>query len=316
MRIDLENTIQVLRRHAWDDEIQWPQVQRWLNNFQGEVLDKEEEQLYALYALTRFMYFGRSLIREMLRSLYRDYFESPLKQRLRRANGDTTDFALLQSLYEKELRTTRFLGVGNPAESGAHLLYYFRQENYLPKTLFADLSSAFEPQARSGSVIGFVPRDSKIKRYVFFDDLVGSGTQVSQYLSGCLPSVRAEAPDVELAYLCLFGTQKGMTRANAPDLFNGNAQCLFYLDDSFRAFEKNSRYFKSPPDWFDPADMRRIAEHYGSKLWANDPLGYKDGQLLLSFSHNTPDNAPPIFWDENFVVQWAPIFLRYNKIYN
>ncbi|PIG27052.1 hypothetical protein CLU93_1277 [Janthinobacterium sp. 35] len=315
MRTDLESTIQKLCRHAWDDEIQWPQVERWLNNFQGEVVDREDEQLYALYALSRFMYFGRSLVREMLRSLYRDYFEAPMKQRLRRANNNTRDVLLLDNLYRDELHSTRFLGVGNPAESGAHLLYYFRQENQLSKNLFADLSSAFEPQARNGQTVGFVPRDTKIKRYVFFDDLVGSGTQVSQYLSGCLPSIRAEAPDVELIYMCLFGTKKGMERANEVDLFNGNAQCLFFLDDSYKAFEKTSRYFKSPPKWFNHDIMRRIAEHYGAKLSVHDPLGYRDGQLLLSFSHNTPDNAPPIFWDENFYVQWAPVFLRYTKNY-
>lgn len=315
MRTELESTIQTLRRHAWDDEIQWPQVERWLNNFQGEVIDKEDEQVYALYVLSRFMYFGRSLVREMLRSLYRDYFEAPLKQRLRRANNNTRDVLLLERLYQSELHSTRFLGIGNPAESGAHLLYYFRQENRLPKNLFADLSSAFEPKARDALTVGFVPRDKKIKRYVFFDDLVGSGTQVSQYLSDCLPSIRAEAPDVELTYMCLFGTKKGMERANEVDLFDGDAQSLFFLDDSYKAFEKASRYFRSPPDWFDLNIMRRIAEHYGSKLWAKDPLGYKDGQLLLSFSHNTPDNAPPIFWDENFYMQWAPVFLRYTKIY-
>jgi hypothetical protein len=316
MRNDLEDTIQILRRHAWDSEIHWPQVQRWLDNFTGEVIDRDGEQLYALYALSRFMYFGNNLVREMLRSLYRDHFEAPMKQRIRRAHGDTKDVVLLRGLFDNEKNATRFLGVGNPAESGAHLLYYFRQENRLPKSLFADLSSAFEPQARTGHTVAYVPRDSHITRYVFFDDLVGSGSQVSQYLSGCLPSIRAEAPTVELSYMCLFGTEKGMRRANEPDLFDGNAHCLFYLDETYRAFESTSRYFKSPPNWFDPVVMRNIAEHYGSKLWAGDPLGYRDGQLLLSFSHNTPDNTPPIFWDEGLYVKWTPLFLRYTKIYN
>lgn len=49
MRSDLENVIQILSRHAWDGEVQWAQVVHWLENFNGEVVSKEEEQLYALY---------------------------------------------------------------------------------------------------------------------------------------------------------------------------------------------------------------------------------------------------------------------------
>lgn len=315
MQNNLDEVIQTLARHAWDGEVQWPQVLQWLNNFQGEVVNKEEEQLYALYALTRFMYFGRRLVREMLRSLYRDHFEAPLKQKIRKANKNTKDFGLIQRLYNEELSATRFLGIGNPAESGAHLLYYFRQINQLPKDLFADISTAFEPQVRNGHTVGYAPRNKKISRYVFFDDLVGSGTQADQYLGAYMSSIKAECNGAEISYMCLFGTKTGMDKVNEPRLFDGKAMCLFFLDDSYKAFENQSRHFKDAPDWFDLATMKRIALHYGKKLWADHPLGYKSGQLFLSFSHNTPDNAPPIFWDEGVYSPWAPVFLRYGKIY-
>lgn len=315
MREDLENTIQILGRHAWDGEVHWPQILQWLDNFQGEVVDKKVEQLYALYALSRYMYFGRRLVREMLRSLYRDHFEAPLKQKIRRANGNTKDFDLIQRLYNDELFSTRFLGIGNPAESGAHLLYYFRQINQLPKDLFADLSTAFEPQVRNGATVGYAPRNANIKRYVFFDDLVGSGTQADEYLGDCLPSIKAESQNAEISYMCLFGTKTGMDKVNGSALFDGRAMCLFFLDESYKAFENQSRHFKGAPDWFNLATMRSIASHYGAKLWKAWPLGYKSGQLLLSFSHNTPDNAPPIFWDEGANSPWSPVFLRYGKIY-
>lgn len=315
MRKELEDVIHILLRHAWDGEVHWPQIEKWLDNFQGEVVAKDTEQLYALYVLSRFMYFGRHLVREMLRSLYRDHFEAPLKQEIRRANNDTKDFEQIRHLYEQELMKTRFLGIGNPAESGAHLLYYFRQINQLPKNLFADLSSAFEPQVRNGTTVGFAPRDTKISRYVFFDDLVGSGTQADTYLRGCLPSIKEECPNADISYMCLFGTKTGMDKVNEPALFNGKAKCLFFLDESYKAFENGARYFKSAPEWFNLETMREIALHYGKKLWDAYPLGYKSGQLLLSFSHNTPDNVPPIFWDDGAYSPWTPVFLRYGKIY-
>jgi len=106
-----------------------------------------------------------------------------------------------------------------------------------------------------------------------------------------------------------------MERVNAPDMFNGRALCLFYLDESYQAFESTSRHFSSAPAWFDLKIMKNIALHYGNKLRNQMPLGYRNGQLFLAFSHNTPDNAPPIFWDEGLNAPWAPLFLRYDKNY-
>lgn len=314
-REDLESIVNTLAKHAWDNEVSWPQVSMWLDNFKGEVVTTEEEQLYALYALTRFMYFGRRLVREMLRSLYRDHFEAPLKQIIRKLNGNTNDFDLIQTLYGEELSATRFLGIGNPAESGAHLLYYFRQVNNLNKDLFSDISTAFEPQIRNNHTVAYAARNNNVRRYVFFDDLVGSGTQAEEYLGHCLPSIKLECPDSEISYMCLFGSKEGMSKVNGSSLFDGKAKCLFYLNESYKAFENESRHFKGAPDWFDLSTMKKIALHYGAKLWAEWPIGYKSGQLLLSFSHNTPDNAPPIFWKEGTYSPWAAMFMRYGKIY-
>ena len=61
--------------------------------------------------------------------------------------------------------------------------------------------------------------------------------------------------------------------------------------------------------------LLKMTEGYGKKLFPAHPIGYEDGQLLLGFTHNTPDNAPPIFWDEGRNTPWAPIFVRYDKNY-
>ncbi|WP_461330746.1 phosphoribosyltransferase-like protein [Bradyrhizobium liaoningense] len=45
------------------------------------------------------------------------------------------------------------------------------------------------------------------------------------------------------------------------------------------------------------------------------PLGYKDTQLALGFSHNTPDNTLPVFWEQpNAKIRtWKPVLHRYPK---
>ena len=46
----------------------------------------------------------------------------------------------------------------------------------------------------------------------------------------------------------------------------------------------------------------------------NYPLGYDNGQYMLGFEYNTPDNTLPIFWGMG--DGWVPLFKRYQKIYN
>lgn len=314
----LIDKIKTLVEHAWDHEVRWPHIEAWLQNFDGVVLSRDDEQLYALFALSRFMYFGRRLVREMLKSLYRDHFEAPLVQRIRRNCGGTKDIKLLGNLFQKELDATRFLGIGNPAESGAHLLYFFRQVNYLKKDLFIDFGNAFTPRVvRRGesSILRYVARQAGVTRYVFFDDLVGSGSQASGYLSDQLANIRRDNKKIELIFMSLFATTKGLARMNAASMFDGKAMCLFELDDSFKAFSGNSRYFKNPPPWFLLDDLHKIALYYGGAIQPERALGYKNGQLLLGFSHNTPDNTLPIFWDEGHKTNWHPVFVRYDKVY-
>ena len=314
-RPTLEAILNKLATHAWDGEIRWGEISSWADNFQGHVLQTDIEQLYALFALSRFMYFGRRLIREMLKSLYRDHFESPLLQRLRRSARGGATVGQLRHLYQQELATTRFVGVGNPAESGAHLLYYFRQVNHLPKNLFVDLASAFNVTVDATQKVSYAARQTAVARYVFFDDLVGSGVQASAYLRTHLMRIRAAARTIELRFMSLFATTSGLARLNQADLFDGRATCLFELDDTFKAFGSAPRYFNPAPTWFRLAELLQLCELYGSALQPDRPLGYRDGQLLLGFFHNTPDNTLPIFWDEGRRTPWSPIFVRYDKNY-
>ena len=315
-KLSIESKIRTLINHAWDREVDWVEIEAWLNNFDGAVFEQEEEQLSAIFAISRYMYFGKRLVREMLKSLYRDHFYSPLRQRIRRNFNGTLDPLVIAAAYEQELSGTRFIGVGNPSESGAHLLYYFRQVNYLNKDLFLDLASALTYQvSRDRTEVLYDLRQKSITRLVFFDDIVGSGTQASLYLGQYLAGIKSNNPNIDIRFMSLFATSEGLARLNDAKLFDGKAMCLFELDNTFKAFDADSRYFSTCPTWFDKQKMLFLTEEYGKKLWPLHPLGYKSGQLLIGFSHNTPDNAPPIFWASGGDISWAPAFLRYHKQY-
>lgn len=312
---DIERTLQTLVEHAWDREITWGQIQTWSANFSGTTVGIDVEQYHALVALSRFIFFGKRLVREMLRSLYRDHFEAPLIQRIRRRLRHSRDASLIRSTFEHEQAATRFVGLGNPSESGAHLLYYFRQINHLPKDLFVDFGAAFAESFPSGAKPTMRAHDFTVSRYVFFDDLVGSAQQATAYLATRLHRVRAAYPLLDLRFMSLFATKEGLAALNQPNLFNGKASCLFELDDTYKAFHPSQRYFSNSLAEFDLAVFQTLASQYGQQLFPGDPLGYKNGQLMLGFTHNTPDNTLPIFWNEGRSTPWNPIFVRYDKVY-
>lgn len=303
----LVSKIKVLNETVWEQKVSMQLLDDWLKNFH-----EKEERLHALWLLSQFMYFGSREIRELLGALYRDLVKYPIVASIRKANGNTRDIDLLKRLYDDELQHTRFLGMGNPSESGCHLLYYFRQENRLPKNLFIYTHEIF---SRVGTNRTISLRHPEVKRYIYLDDFCGSGNQASGYSQGVLEDIKGLKSDVELEYFTLFATEHGITQFRQKTGFD-KVDAVFRLDDSYKCFKDKSRYFVD----CDPQIKRSIAEKmcsaYGNQLLPNNPLGYEDGQLLLGFYHNTPDNTLPIIWfDEEAGIPWTPIFRRYPKFY-
>jgi hypothetical protein len=317
LRDALEAKVKTLVESCWYRRINWVQVESWLENFTGLTGDVEKERLHALYLLANFLYYGNPEIRELLRAVYRDHFQYPLLEAIRKRNGDTRDIGLIQKEFDAELAATRFVGVGNPSESGAHLLFYFRQENKLPKDLFVDTYGIFQ---RSGATSNpttsqFSLRFPAVKRYVFLDDFCGSGTQVCDRLKEAIAELRAARNDLDIAFLTLFATTGALKHIEAELGTSLRSETVFELDESYKAFGTDSRVFKAPQPAIDLAFAKQMAETYGKTLCADHPLGWRDCQLLLGFFHNVPDNTLPIIWyAESGGPQWRSVFKRYSKI--
>lgn len=168
----------VLSSNIWDDAISRSDLNDWLGNFNGSSMSQAVEQLNALHLICNFDLFGIEEIRQLLRSVYRDLFRYPLIQAIRAANNDTLDNTVIQQAWIEELSATRFIGMGNPSESGAHLLYYFRQVNNLTKRFFIHQHEVFDgPIGSKSSKIAI----QGLKRIVFIDDVLGSGKQAVDY---------------------------------------------------------------------------------------------------------------------------------------
>lgn len=311
----LFDKLELLNGRLWEGKVDRRKIERWLENFSvSDQADRQQNRDHALYLLSQFVYFGLGEVRELLKALFRDHYRYPIISEYRRANQDTADIVAIHQHFQNELAGTRFLGIGNPAESGTHLLYYFRQENRLPKKQFCSeldlVSGRYDDTDTKLS-------DPSISRLVFIDDFCGSGHQARSYSSkmlGLLQDIASRSGvTLRTSYLVLVAMREGMDRVREETDFD-HAAAVFELDETYRCLEPSARQFASAPTSIDQQIARKLAEEYGVRLWSAHPLGYNDSQLLLGFHHNVPDNSLPIlWWDEG--ADWNPVFPRYHKIY-
>jgi len=302
-----------LNERVWEDIANGPAISEWLKNFVGKTGRHQDiEKLHALYLLSQFMYFGTDEIRVLLKSLFRDLYLIPLAQRVRERTSSFDEFNEIMNL---ERASTRFLGVGNPSESGVHLLYYFRQENGLSKNAFLDAAQIYKSSDEEAKQR--VLRYADVKRYVFIDDMCGSGETAVRYSTDLLPDLVNQMPDAELYYFSLFGTKDGLDRVRRESKFGKNCGAVYELDSSYKWADSNSRYFSNIAADLDRQLLADLAKTYGEVICPEHPLGYEQSQLLLGFSHNTPDNTLPVIWSDmehGSPSRWYPIFRRYQKI--
>lgn len=311
---DLQAKLKALDDTLWEGRAQWPHVQKWLDQFEQSTTLHDDEQLQMLFLASHFMYFGLQQIRALLRSLFRDLYQYNVVEQIRRNNGDTRDRKFIDEQFRKNLLATRFLGVGNPSESGSHLLYYFRQENRLGKKYFINSHEIFSRTIQNGSIENTI-RDTNINRYVFIDDLCGSGSQATSYTRDLVQPLKAANSSIHVSYYPLFATSFGLGEVRKLGSFDDVATVV-ELDETFRCFSTNSRVYKNQQSPFSRGQARDIAEKYGKALAPQHPLGWRDGQLLVGFCHNTPDNTLPIIWfDEPDGTPWTALFRRYPKQY-
>lgn len=308
----LQSRIRVLSAEVWDGRVRGIDVESWLSNFDGQVYPIDTERRHALNLLANFNFFNVATVRGLLKVMFRDLFRYRIIQETRTTMNGTCNFESLEREFQKELQATRFLGMGNPSESGAHLLYYFRQVNSLKKSLFIHQHEVLEKAVGSLHNRIAIPG---LKRLIFIDDLMGSGTQAKEYsdklLEHIVAAAQSDGQPLEIWYLTLFARPAAMNLIRQlPFKF---VDTVHEIDDAEKAFSSDSRVYRSAPEGIDLQEAKAMITTYGRTLVPKHPLGYKDGQMLLGFEHNVPDNTLPIFWLNETARPWQAVFPRFDK---
>ena len=313
---NLHGKVKDLNEYVWENRAKRPAVNLWLDNFTGEYMCETIERNQALYLLSKFLYFGQNEVRQLLRSMFKDLIRHHLSVKIRSSLPQKNDFEAIHDAFLDEIDQTRFLGLGNPAESGTHILYDFRLVNGLPLEIFVNphdlFSSGFEDPDTKWS-------DTNIQRLIFIDDFCGTGEQAGDLALKYVPFMKIAAArdgiELEVWYLTLFATTSGLSTLRNNPIFD-RVETVSELDATYRVFDEDSQLYADSNEVDDAAgEAEAMVRHYGKKLEPGNPLGYKDCQLLLGFHHNVPDNTLPIIWSQDSDLPWHPIFPRYTKIH-
>ena len=306
--------IKTLNELVWERRLSEPDIQEWQMNFKGGALPQASEHLHALHLLAHLTYFGLREIRALLRCMFRDYVRGPILRDLRASNPEFLIRSDFEQELDRELRRTRFVGMGNPAESGTHLLYYFRQEAQLPKDLFVHPHELFNGEAGSPTT-RLADRD--LRRIVFVDDVCGSGSQSISYSRNLLPQIRSVAArsnqDLHISYLVLLGARDGIQLAREQSSFD-SVNCVSEMDDSFATYSTDSRVFASAPAGIEKSDSLDMARHYGECLNLRLPWGLGVGSYCWP-STTMSRRYASIIWSDGGEHQWTALMKRLAKIY-
>jgi len=204
--------------NVWGNKLSKNDVEKWLRNFDGKIFTIDYEKRLALYLLSSFVYYNENEVRHLCKTLFQDFLHWTLLYEEPRI-ASSIDATLDLTCY-----TSRFYHWGRPGESGAHLLYYFRQANSIPVNYISDPT--------------LLP--TYVKYVVYIDDVTISGTQARDYLR--LQSHHEHKDkDRKVILLTFLSTEKAieLLRQNNIQVIS----CII-LDDRSRCFSKSSSLFR------------------------------------------------------------------------
>ncbi len=249
--VTLKNNIQDTVTYSWAlPNFTEYNISSWLNNFQGEVFPKEDEERIALWLLSNYTHYNEKEVEHLCKTLYKKFIHTYV-----------TDQSLTEKTLLESMKNFCYIPLGSASESGGFIAYQFRKQAKIGIDRF------FFP-TENGSINGNVA--------IFIDDVTLSATQAKDPITDFVKNHSFDS-----VYLL---TLISSSKAEQELLQNGikTISCI-EIDERNKCFSGQSILFHKFPDLLDP--IKDFCTHYGSKVFRSYPLGYKDGQYLswLSF---------------------------------
>lgn len=260
-------------------------IRGWLAQFGGVT---EQRLLFNLLGKLRF-YSGASVRAKMHEA------HSIVERRLAEL-----EVPLRLGARQRKRRDILVSHLGGVAKSGVRYGQLYADENQL----FAD--SVIE-RDRIGRAIRAL---TDTRALVFVDDFIGTGQSALEAFRA-LATTEGEilqSDRLVLVYVVVCGFEAGRARLET-ELELLRLPVIVHIcepmTEADRCFSENSEVL---PDKNTRLKTRDLVESYGRRLLPAAPLGFGDGQALVVFEWNCPNNTLPILWSQH--ADWRPLFKR------
>ena len=300
------------------------------DNFDVELSPAESERLYYKFFpdavarwLQQFELSDRSLMQKLVRHIT-FYSADDMRQLFTRA--------LLRPAFKNKAQQAIFIGVGeHQGKSGPHLVLYVKHayKRVFPEARKDEVKFRF-PTELPESISNNGATPFHVDCVVFVDDFFGSGTTTCKFLA----KFRRNEREV---YRWIWRQDKFFLAISGFD--NGQNEIVKRfpeLKDRFivhRLLRNSDRAFSPKNSIFGSEDERKRAEKtcraIGEEILLERArqenltdrerkdmaLGWDNGQALIRFQHNIPNNTLPIIWEYKGQYKgkrWMPLYERHD----
>ena len=272
---EMMELVKEMENYVWRNSISRPDIDIWLENFNGKVFDSAIEKRIAMWLLCNYTYYNETEIKYLCGNVYRQFIHTLASNDYITSKNDL-DIYLRNRVY--------YAAADSAGGSGNMILYHFRKANNIAS------DRCFAPPN--------FPK-GKDNILVFLNDVSLSGREAASYFESSICNVECK----NVFYLTLIASDAAIKSIakNGVTLLSS-----IKLESRDKCFSDDSMVFHSFPSVKEYA--RKMVQGYGELLYKGNALGFSDGQYCFGFYYSTPNNTLPIFWYSS--KEWKPIFKR------
>ena len=209
------------------------------------------------------------------------------------------------AVKSKRRKTTNILlsYLGSSGKSGSSCQYSYRQANKIHSSCALSPRQLLEKLSSSG----------ERRLVVFPDDIIGTGQTCIEAFMEFQDEMRKRNIDEarHAFYLAtVVATQEGLKAVEDAIGAVLSVRVGKQLEQVDRAFAEEAKIFDSEEQL---NQARHLVERIGKELEPKNPLGWRNGQLIVTFEHGCPNNTLPIFYKRGNTYrgrEWRPLFPR------
>ncbi|WP_312200678.1 phosphoribosyltransferase-like protein [Kosakonia cowanii] len=283
----IEQSKKLIMIGYWDD-VKVSALQRWLDNFKDE-----KEKYLAASVLSELIYRNRETVTSMGYNIFSIILPQILEEldiyHVEDIDQWMHDINSPKHARNLPFRTSVINNVDSKVTKSGDLIHTFLQRDFFDKNLGVRVEN-----------IKTLPQ--KLNAIVFFDDMLGSGTQIDTFMK----ETKLDELGKKIIFIPFAAIRESAIKTQAK-YKNLIIRPVEYLDDNHGFFrETNLRINRE--NFYTHNDFLKIYMYMCAKNSINNPLGFGGLGLSYVLTNSTPNNNLSFLWFES--ERWNRLFKR------